>query len=208
MKRTLLLAAMLLLAATAFPQGYYTRHCADKALQKKAMKWMKNGEWRHGFTLASPDKSVNAVDFYEQYHKNPRQWQALFAWLAKADLLNLPKGKHKIEGSDLVVSIEDTQNADLAKRKSESHHHHIDFQYVVRGVERFGLIDHYTSKPNSKYKPDVVHYDYMAENAHFIDSSPDKFFIFFPSDWHIAKVKTSLPDQQIRVVVVKVDYVE
>lgn len=199
---------MLLLAAGISAQGLYTKPCSDKALMKKAMKWAKKGEWRNGFSLASPDNSVNVVEFYEQYRKNPAQWKALFSWLAETDLLNIPKGKHKIEGTSLVASVEDSRNGELAKRKSESHYHHIDFQYVVKGVERFGLIDHNTSKPNCEYKPDVIHYDYDVEKARFIDSSPDRFFIFFPCDWHIAKVKTDREDQNIRVIVIKVDYID
>ena len=40
------------------------------------------------------------------------------------------------------------------------------------------------------------------------DSNPGEFFIFFPRDWHIAKVANDTSDQAIRVIVVKVDYVE
>jgi biofilm protein TabA len=40
-------------------------------------------------------------------------------------------------------------------------------------------------------------------------AAPDKFFLFFPGDWHIAKVSTpTQEDQNIRVVVVKVDYIK
>jgi len=42
----------------------------------------------------------------------------------------------------------------------------------------------------------------------FIDSRPDRFVIFFPCDWHIAKVVTDEDDQTIRVIVIKLDYVE
>ncbi|MBQ4029493.1 MAG: YhcH/YjgK/YiaL family protein, partial [Prevotella sp.] len=42
----------------------------------------------------------------------------------------------------------------------------------------------------------------------FFPSTPGKFLIFFPSDWHIAKIATNKKDQNIRVIVVKVDYVE
>ena len=108
----------------------------------------------------------------------------------------------------MVVSVEDSRNEALEKRRSESHYHHIDFQYVVKGTERFGIIEHLTSKPNCEYKPDVIHYDYEVGKARFYDSTPDKFFLFFPSDWHIAKVKTELEDQDIRVIVVKLDYIE
>lgn len=168
----------------------------------------ESGEWRNGFVQAKPHSSVNLVDFYLQYQKNPAQWKALFEYLSHTDLLAISKGKHKIPGTQLVVSVEDSQNGPLAKRRSESHNHHIDFQYVVKGTERFGIIDHYTSIPNSKYRPDVIHYDYQVEKSRFYDSNPDEFFIFFPRDWHIAKVENDTNDQQIRVIVIKVDYMD
>ena len=188
-------------------QGVYTRVNYDKKLEKAAQKWLKKGQWRQGFTKATLDGTVNIVDFYEQYQKNPAQWTALFRWIAETDLLAIPKGKHPIEGTSLVASVEDSKNGPLDKRQSESHYHHIDFQYVVKGTERFGLIDHHTSHPNCAWKNDVIHYDYNPEKARFIDSRPDRFFIFFPDDWHIAKVENETDDQDIRVIVIKVDYV-
>ena len=188
-------------------RGYYTQYYGDKPeLIKEAIAWAESGIWRNGFDKAKPHSSVNLVDFYLQYQKNPLQWQALFDYLAKTDLLSIPKGKHKIPGSDLVVSVEDSKNEPLEKRRSESHHKHIDFQYVVKGTERFGVIDHYSSTPNCKYRPDVIHYDYDRQKARFYDSNPGEFFIFFPRDWHIAKVATDGGDQTIRVIVIKVDY--
>ena len=188
-------------------RGYYTQYYGDKPeLIKEAKAWAESGIWRNGFDKAKPHSSVNLADFYLQYQKNPQQWQALFDYLAKTDLLSIPKGKHKIPGSDLVVSVEDSRNEPLEKRRSESHNKHIDFQFVVKGTERFGVIDHYTSTPNCKYRPDVIHYDYAPQKARFYDSNPGVFFIFFPRDWHIAKVATDGEDQTIRVIVIKVDY--
>ena len=189
-------------------KGYYTHECHDKGLIKKAKAWLKKGEWRQGWTGAAPHESVNIVDFYEQYQKNPEQWKALFAYLAKTDLLSLPKGKHPIEGSDLVVSVEDSENGPLEKRNSESHYKGIDFQYCVKGTERFGIIDHVTSVPKDKYKPDVIHYNYDKSRTRFYDSTPDKFFIFFPGDWHIAKVNNDTDNQTISVIVIKVKWKE
>lgn len=171
---------------------------------------MAQGQWRNGFTKADPDTTVNAIDFYEQYQRNREQWDALFCWLDSTDVLTIPKGKHPIPGTTLVASVEDSKNAPLARRQSESHYQHIDFQWVVRGTERFALIDHDTSTPNCEWRPDVIHYDYNADRAMFIDSKPDRFLIFFPQDWHIAKIENTIEgdDQQIRVIVIKVDYVE
>lgn len=187
---------------------YYTHECYDKKLIKEAKAWLKKGEWRQGFTAAEPHESVNIVDFYMQYKKNPEQWTKLFQYLAKTDLLSLPKGKHPIEGSDLVISVEDSENGPLEKRNSESHYNNIDFQYCVKGIERFGIIDHVTSVPKDKYKVDVIHYKYDKERTLFYDSTPDKFFIFFPGDWHIAKVNNDTDNQNIRVCVIKVRWKE
>lgn len=208
MKRLMMILAVAMCAVSMTAQGVYTRECNDKALLKKAAKWVKKGKWRNGFRAASPHESVNTLDFYEQYAKNTAQWEAMFKWLAETDLLNIPKGKHPIGDSGLVASVEDSKNSPLEKRRSESHYHHIDFQYVVKGTERFGVIEHETSKPNCEYRPDVIHYDYDVEKARFYDSTKDKFFIFFPSDWHIAKINNDGDNQNIRVIVVKLDYVE
>ena len=108
----------------------------------------------------------------------------------------------------MAASVEDDENGALSKRQSESHYDHIDFQFAVKGVERFGIIDHNSSTPNCAYKPDVIHYNYDVNKAKFYDSSTDKFFIFFPCDWHIAKINNDGTDQTIRVVVIKVDYIK
>lgn len=208
MKRLTTIMLWLTLALGVSAQGLYTREYSDKSLVKKAQKWVKKGEWRQGFDKADAHESVNVVEFYRQYQKNPEQWQTMFRWLQETDLLAIGKGKHPIPGTKLVASVEDSQNGPLEKRQSESHFHHIDFQWVVKGTERFGIIDHLTSKPNCAWKEDVVHYWYDQKRAKFMDSTPEKFFIFFPGDWHIAKINNDTDDQTIRVIVVKVDYID
>ena len=208
MRKLAMLLMLLALSVSVSAQGLYTREYHDKALVKKARKWLKKGEWRQGFSKANAHESVNAVEFYRQYQKNPEQWQAMFRWLQETDVTAIPKGKHPIPGTKLVASVEDSENGPLAKRQSESHFHHIDFQWAVKGIERFGIIDHLTSKPNCAWRNDVVHYDYDANRARFMDSNPGEFFIFFPGDWHIAKVNNDTSDQVIRVIVVKVDYID
>jgi YhcH/YjgK/YiaL family protein len=191
-------------------QEVYTRQAESSEQLSEARQWMEQGLWRNGFTKAVPDSTVNAIDFHEQYTRNREQWDALFCWLDSTDVTAIPAGKHPIAGTTLVASVEDSENAPLARRRSESHYHHIDFQWVVRGTERFALIDHNTSTPNCEWRPDVIHYDYDIARTRFIDSAPDRFLIFFPQDWHIAKIENEIEgdDQQIRVIVIKVDYVD
>lgn len=207
MKKFMTFAASVLMCAAAFAQGVYTRQCTPEEMQK-ASAWVESGVWKEGFTKAMPHASVNAVDFQEQYTKNKAQWDAMFRWLESTDLNAIPAGRHEIPGSTLTASVEDSQNGPLETRGTESHRTHIDMQYVVKGCERFGIIDHLTSKPNCDYKPDFISYDYDPTKARFYDSAPDRFFLFFPEDWHIAKVATDKEDQNIRVIVVKLDFVE
>ncbi len=208
MKTKILMAIMtLLFSANMMAQEVYTTSY-DKEMVAKAQQWVEQGEWRNGFTAADPDSSVNVVEFYQQYQKNPEQWTALFKWLATTDLLGIEKGKHPIEGTSLVASVEDSDNSELENRRSESHYHHIDFQYVVKGIERFAVLDHNSSTPNCEYQPDVIHYDYDVAKTRFFDSATDKFIIFFPCDWHIAKINNDTDDQTIRVIVIKVEYVD
>lgn len=194
------------IAINAQSSGYYTKyfsHCR----QQCAKAWNESMVWTRGFSKATPHSSVNLVEFQEQYKKNQKQWDAMFEWLNNHDLMTIPGGKHEIKGTGLTVSVEDSSNGPLEKRQSESHYDKIDFQWTVKGVERFGVIDHYTSTPNCKYRPDVIHYDYDKDKARFYDSNPSEFFLFFPGDWHIAKVNNDTEDQVIRVIVVKLDYV-
>ena len=178
--------------------------------QCKEYQWMQSGAWRNGFAKADAHCTVNPQEFYQQYHKNPNQWYTLFRWLAETDLQAIPKGKHPIPGSTLVASVEDSENLPLEKRNTESHRRKIDFQLVVSGTEGFALLDHASSTVSIPYdeKKDVMRYAYDQKKTHFFDVPAGKFVIFFPSDWHIAKVATKKKDQNIRVIVVKMDYVD
>jgi YhcH/YjgK/YiaL family protein len=178
--------------------------------QNDARTWMKKGEWTNGFKKATPHKTLNIDEFYSQYQKNPEQWNTLFRWLRDTDLLTIPKGKHPIPGSTLVASVEDSENGPLDKRNTESHRKKSDFMVVVKGTEGFALLDHESSTVSQPYNDtkDVMRYKYVKEKTNFFNVKSGQFVIFFPSDWHIAKVQTKKKDQTIRVIVVKMDYID
>ena len=182
-----------------------------KELTRLAEKWVKKGEWRNGFTKASPAPTVNLVEFYIQYQRNPKQWQALFKWLQDTDLLAIPAGRTPIPGTTLTVSVEDGDNwcsqDHLREGKgSESHYQKIDFMYVVSGTEGFCRLDHETSRPLADYKPDRLEYAFEYDRLQQFTSILGTFNIMFPCDWHVAKVKTTADSQRLRVLVIKVDY--
>ena len=81
-------------------------------------KWVKSKVWSEGLK-AKPHSSTNLAEFKAQYEANPEQWKAAFRWLASHDLTTIEKGKYPIEGTPLVVSVEDSKNEPLEKRTSE-----------------------------------------------------------------------------------------
>lgn len=190
----------------------YTNHY-NPELTKLATKWAKKGEWRNGFTKASPSKQVNLVEFYLQYQKNPEEWKALMQWLQSNDLLTVPGGRIPIEGTNLTVSVEDSENWCSEKaltegQGSESHERKIDFMYVVKGKEGFARLDHETSTDKTGYMLDRDRHEYTFDSSKLerFESQEGTFEIMFPCDWHVAKVKTQAESQKLRVLVIKVNY--
>jgi len=173
-------------------------------------KWFKSKEWAGDFNKAKAHKTLDIAQFYDQYQKNPEQWKALFRWLSDTDLKAIPAGRHPIPGSTLVASVEDSENGPLEKRSTESHRKKSDFQLVVSGTEGFALLDHESSTVSQPYneQKDVMRYNYVKEKTNFFNVKAGQFVIFFPSDWHIAKVQTRKKNQKIRVIVVKMDYAQ
>lgn len=206
MRKLSIIIALLMISIGVNGQKYTNDYPSQ--LKKIAARWVKKGEWKNGFTKAVPAPTVNLVEFYLQYHKNPKQWQDLFKWLEDTDLLSLPSGKQPISGTNLTVSVEDSENwcsdDDLkAGKGSESHYENIDFMFVVNGKEGFCRLDHETSVPKADYRKDRVEYTFDASRLERFESIPGTFNIMFPCDWHIAKVKTSESSQKLRVLVVK-----
>lgn len=179
----------------------------EVASKKQIKKWVRTGEWRNGFK-GNPDKNVNLNEFYSQYHKNKAQWDAAFQWLASTDLLNAKAGKLEIPGTTITASVQDGTNLPLKGHWTESHRRKIDFMYVVKGIEGFGLLDHATSKPNCEYnvKKDVLHYDFDETKLNRFAVHAGDFIICFPSDWHMPLLETKYKNQNFRVIVLKIDY--
>ena len=182
---------------------------ATAQTSKEARQWLKKSEWS-ALKKAKPHKTLNVDEFCRQYQKNKEQWDVLYRWLCETDLMAIPAGKHPIPGSTLVASVEDSENGSLEKRGTESHRKKIDFQLVVKGTEGFALLDHESSTVKNPYdeKKDVMRYNFVKEKTNFFDVKAGQFVIFFPTDWHIAKLnnKKKNDSQQIRVIVVKMDY--
>ncbi len=103
-----------------------------------------------------------------------------------------------------MPSVSEAMTKNEEDAKFEAHHNYIDIQHVITGAEQMSI------SPLSDKKEELVAYD-PAKDVEFMTvnqtasyvATPDKFFIFFPSDIHRPSVKVD-ENKIVRKVVVKV----
>ncbi len=177
---------------------------AETVSCKTAKKWCKSGEWRNGFK-ATPYKTTDLKEFYSQYHKNKALWDKLFTWLGSHNLETIEAGQYAVDGEHCFVKVSDVMTRPLDKCGIESHRRYIDLQYVAKGTERFGRIKNMSdATPKAPYKPDII--NYTSDKVKYMNSRPDIFFLFFPSNLHVAMGQAGAEPEQVRLIVAKIEY--
>lgn len=117
---------------------YLSAQTSPEWTSGNAKKWMKSAVWSNGWTV-SPHKSVNAVEFACQYHKNKDVWDAAFRFLAEHDLEALSIGNHVILEGKCWATVSEYIPKEVEKGNIESHLRFVDLQYVLWGNEKMGL---------------------------------------------------------------------
>jgi biofilm protein TabA len=164
-------------------------------------KWFKQKEYLNGLK-AQPHESVDKVEFARQYNANKELWDAAFAYLKNTNLQTLPVGKYTIVPDKVTVSVTEDSTKSFEKTNWESHRKMVDIQYIVRGEEKMGVAPVSTAKVIRPYdeKRDAANYE--VEGKYYV-STPDKFFIFFPTDAHRPNITIggNKPDKKIVIKV-------
>ena len=170
---------------------------------KEVDNWFDKQEWLNGWNVM-PDASINKKEFAVYYFKNRERWDKAFAFLKDNDLKSLDAKRYDIDGDNLFATISDYVTKNEEDAKFEAHRIYIDIQYVITGAEQMSI------SPMSEKKEVLVPYD-ASKDIEFLtvtktnnyEATPDKFFIFFPSDIHRPSVKIG-ENQPVRKVVIKV----
>ncbi len=148
------------------------------------------------------------VDNIRNYKKyigvNPR-FEKAFAFIEKAVKENLEVGKYEIEGDDIRGSISEYVTKDEKDCKYEGHRKYIDIQYIISGVEVFGVCD--ISKMTSKTEYDEQK-DYLpfenCEKQSIAVIEEGEYGIFFPNDIHKPGISFKGEAAPVKKIVVKV----
>jgi YhcH/YjgK/YiaL family protein len=195
--------ALLLLALTGC--GSHKAALITTDGETTAEAWYNAGSWRHGFAPQGFD-GLDVETFYDQYQKNPAMYDSIFTWLASIDPVQIAAGKSVMTWSHALANVQDLELRPTEKCRIEQHRDHIDLQWDVTGTERYGLVrDTTLLEPINQYKPDVQNFKCRTDFRR-IDSAPDRFFLFFPSDYHQACEIATQPET-VRKIVVKIEYI-
>lgn len=154
-----------------------------------------------------PDESCDFAQWQSQYLKNTALWDSLFDYLAKTDLSTLPKGKVVIVPDRLWINVMAYTPKDFDSTPAEAHKRYIDLQYTFAGQELMGLVrdgveatqPYDEAKDVEKYRPTGA--------VQFTKATPDRFFLYFPSDIHQPSVASSSTPTESHKIVCKIEYV-
>jgi YhcH/YjgK/YiaL family protein len=166
-------------------------------------KWFEKHKWLNGWNV-TPDSSINKKELARYYFKNKERWDKAFAFLKNNDLSKLEPKRYEIDGDRLYATISEALTKNEEDTKFEAHRKYIDIQHVIIGAEQMSIT------PIAGRKEELTAYD-PVKDVEFMtvkettsyEATPDKVFIFFPSDIHRPGVKIG-ENKMVRKVVVKV----
>ena len=105
--------------------------------KEPVLEWFKEKSWFKNIKL-TPAKSINLDELKKYYAANPTYWEKTFEFIKNNDLLNLPIGKHPVDGDNVFATISEYETQEPAERKWESHKKRIDIQIILSGKETHG----------------------------------------------------------------------
>lgn len=192
-----------------------TQNFGNLSASAEAQAWYESGQWRQGFKVEGYAQ-MDVQTFYEQYHKAPQMWDSIFTYLASIDPIQMEPSKNAMQWSHAYVKILDQDLRTPENCQWEQHRRTIDLQWDATGCERYLMTrtpERLTPKNEYSEKKDVQNFVWdravkpSVDDCLVIDSDPQHFYLFFPSDIHQACGIGHQPEMP-RKVVVKIDYLE
>lgn len=134
----------------------------------------------------------------------PAPVNAALSMLVQRDLLAMPAGRYPLgDDSRMFFLIQTATTEPLHNQRAEAHTQHVDIQWLLAGVERYGVTQKDASaiiEEDLSERHDVAFYAAPARETQF-DFYPGSFGVFFPSDIHRATGQVDQPAPIHKVVV-------
>lgn len=107
-------------------------------------------------------------------------------YLKTTDLVNLPVGRHEIDGEDIFASVSEYETEPLESKQPEAHKKYIDIQCISLGEEVIGC-SFFSSAclvgQDELAERDLIFYKQIGQETNIL-LTPGRYAIFFPSDIH------------------------
>lgn len=113
-------------------------------------------------------------------------------YMLSADLNALPVGKHKIEGDDVFILIQEYETKAIDAASFEAHRKYVDIQLILSGEEWIGYAPIQTLTSIEPYD-ETTDIAFFSGEGEIHKLKRDMFSIYFPMDAHkpsIHEVKT------------------
>lgn len=153
----------------------------------------------------TPSSSINQQEFFRQYERNPKYWDAAFEFLNSKDLINMKPGDYVIDPGNVTANISEATTKDIADIKWESHRNFNDLQYIIKGKAKMGVasVDAPDAVIITPYgsRGDIMFY--TNEYGQYYDADPGTFFIFSPQEMHRPSIKVE-GSKTVKRIVIKV----
>ena len=79
------------------------------------------------------------IKIAEKYNYLEEKFSVAYKWLKEQDLKTLPAGKYPILGDIVVANIQEYTTLPVEEKRFETHDLYFDIQYLVEGIELFGI---------------------------------------------------------------------
>jgi len=123
-------------------------------------------------------------------------------FLTTTDLLQLPIGRHEIDGDRLFAMSMEYETRSPSDCAWEAHERYWDIQTMVRGSERFGFQNKHSMRVSKPYDADKD-VAFFEGNGDFLEFHPGSFLVMMPHDAHMPCIALQ-SSERIKKVVVKV----
>lgn len=140
----------------------------------------------------------------EKYNYLEEKFLCAYEWLQKTDLLSIKAGSYPIMGNDVVANVQEYTTFPSDEGYFETHERFFDIQYMVSGIERFGickregLVVRSTDKAN-----DLILYEEPECSGNVI-LTPGDLVVVAPEDAHKPRCQAGEKPCAVKKVVVKV----
>lgn len=106
-----------------------------------------------------------------------------FEWLKNNDMQNIMDGKYVIDGDKLFANVQSYNTKEDAP--FEGHRKYIDIQYMIKGVEKIGVVDYKNCSTIENYNEEKdIEFLKINVEPNYQTLEEGDFLVFFPQDAH------------------------